>query len=343
MKKLIAALLTVFVFASIGGAVFAVNQVPEEDDNAAHTENSSYYKDIDEPDAELEEDIGFSEITDEPAANPEVTEELTELPMETEKPTASPEAAEEPAESPEVTEEPTELPMETEEPTESPEVTEEPTENSEERPSITEEPSVTASPENNKETDSDKISREERLENKEAKLKSIQEMREMKELVKAAKIESLTYLKELRNSFGEFTKEDKKEVLAEIAAVKKELKDYSIDTFVNGFAIDYEKYDNVLPVIENGRTLAPVRAVTEALGAEVLWDGDTQGITITKDSTVITMIIGDKTAYVNGEAAALDTAPEIRNDRTIVPMRFIAESFGLNVDWDEESMSIIIE
>lgn len=194
-----------------------------------------------------------------------------------------------------------------------------------------------------KDKENNEKNREERLKEKEEKLKTIKELREMKALVKASKIESLTYLRELRTQFKNIDKEDRKEVLEELAAIKSELQDYSIDTFVHGLAIDYEKYDNVLPVIENGRTLAPVRAVTEALGAEVLWNGETQSIIITKDEIIIELTIGSSVAMVNGEEITLDVAPEIRNERTLVPMRFIAESFDLNVEWDENSLSVIIE
>lgn len=185
--------------------------------------------------------------------------------------------------------------------------------------------------------------RDEQLENKEEKLKAIEELREMKALVKASKIESLTYLKELRQQFRNVDKDDRAEVLAELAEIKTELQDYSIDTFVNGLAIDFEKYDNVMPFIEDGVTLAPIRAVTEALGAEVIWDSETQEIVIKKDDININMTIGDNIAYVNGNEVLLDVAPQIRDDRTVVPMRFIAESFNLNVDWDGNSNTIIIE
>lgn len=185
--------------------------------------------------------------------------------------------------------------------------------------------------------------REEQLENKEEKLKAIEEIREMKALVKASKIESLTYLKELRQQFRNVDKDDRAEVLAELAEIKTELQDYSIDTFVNGLAIDFEKYDNVMPFIEDGVTLAPIRAVTEALGAEVIWNSETQEIVIIKDDIIINMTIGDNIAYVNGNEVLLDVAPQIRDDRTVVPMRFIAESFNLNVDWDGNSNTIIIE
>lgn len=185
--------------------------------------------------------------------------------------------------------------------------------------------------------------RDEQLENKEEKLKAIEELREMKALVKASKIESLTYLKELRQQFRNVDKDDRAEVLAKLAEIKTELQDYSIDTFVNGLAIDFEKYDNVMPFIEDGVTLAPIRAVTEALGAEVIWNSETQEIDIKKDDININMTIGDNIAYINDNEVLLDVAPQIRDDRTVVPMRFIAESFNLNVDWDGNSNTIIIE
>lgn len=185
--------------------------------------------------------------------------------------------------------------------------------------------------------------RDEQLENKEEKLKAIEELREMKALVKASKIESLTYLKELRQQFRNVDKDDRAEVLAELAEIKTELQDYSIDTFVNGLAIDFEKYDNVMPFIEDGVTLAPIRAVTEALGAEVIWNSETQEIVIKKDDININMTIGNNIAYINDNEVLLDVAPQIRDDRTVVPMRFIAESFNLNVDWDGNSNTIIIE
>lgn len=119
--------------------------------------------------------------------------------------------------------------------------------------------------------------------------------------------------------------------------------DDTISVIVNGRAVDFSKYDNVFPVIENGRTLVPVRALSEALKAEVLWQGDTQEITVIKDDVFIKMTIDDKTAYVNDIPTELDTAPEIRNGRTLIPLRFVAESLKLNVEWMDESKTIIIE
>ena len=116
-----------------------------------------------------------------------------------------------------------------------------------------------------------------------------------------------------------------------------------IKIFAYGTQIDFSKYDNVMPVIENGRTLVPVRAVSETLLCEVLWHDDTQEIDITKGDIFVKMTIGNTTAYVNGEQIQLDTAPDIRSGRTLVPLRFIAESLKLNVDWNGDSRTITIK
>ena len=116
-----------------------------------------------------------------------------------------------------------------------------------------------------------------------------------------------------------------------------------IKIYVNGNKIDFSKYDNVFPVIENGRTLVPVRAVSEALSAEILWNNDTQKIEVKKDSIIIAMTIGNLKAFINGNETSLDTPPVIQNGRTLVPLRFIAEGLNLNVNWNEENKTIKIE
>ena len=116
-----------------------------------------------------------------------------------------------------------------------------------------------------------------------------------------------------------------------------------IKVFVNGVGIDFSKYGNITPVINNDVTLVPVRAVSEAFLAEVLWYGDTQQIDIVKDNDFVKMTVRNNTAYVNGEEKPLNSAPYISGDRTLVPLRFIAESFNLNVTWDGDSRTITIE
>jgi LysM repeat protein len=89
--------------------------------------------------------------------------------------------------------------------------------------------------------------------------------------------------------------------------------------------------------IVNGRSMGPVRAITEALGATVQWDGTTQKVTITRGGAIIEMTIGSTTAIVNGFPRTLDVAPFLQESRTQAPVRFIAEHLGAVVSWDHDS------
>lgn len=99
---------------------------------------------------------------------------------------------------------------------------------------------------------------------------------------------------------------------------------------------------DVLPVIVEGRTLVPVRALFESLGASVEWNEATQTVTAKKDSTVISMQIGSTTAYVDGVSKTLDVPAQTINNRTMAPARFVAESLGGRVFWDESTDTVKI-
>lgn len=96
------------------------------------------------------------------------------------------------------------------------------------------------------------------------------------------------------------------------------------------------------PIIENGRTLVPLRAIFEALGADVIWDGDSRTAFSTKDNTSISITIGSNTLYKNNQPIILDVPAKILNGRTLVPVRAIAESFGCEVKWDGENNHVKI-
>ena len=85
------------------------------------------------------------------------------------------------------------------------------------------------------------------------------------------------------------------------------------------------------PYIANSRTYVPFRALGEAIGADVVWDNDARTVTYTLDDTTIVMTIGESTYTVNGEEKTMDVAPEITNDRTYVPVRFVGEALGFKV------------
>ncbi|MCU6792688.1 copper amine oxidase N-terminal domain-containing protein [Paenibacillus sp. WQ 127069] len=107
---------------------------------------------------------------------------------------------------------------------------------------------------------------------------------------------------------------------------------------VNGNTLALEQK----PIIINGTMLVPLRQMFETLGAEVQWDGNTSIITARKVQNVITLTIGSKTATRNSKQITLDVPPVITNGNTMVPLRFIAESLGSNVEWVEDTGTVRI-
>ncbi len=111
---------------------------------------------------------------------------------------------------------------------------------------------------------------------------------------------------------------------------------------VNGVEKEIDPGMGTTPVIINDRTLLPVRAVVEEIGGTVGWNGETQEVTLSHEQNTILLTIDSTTAYLNGAAQILDTAPTIINDRTMLPIRFIVESFGYTVDWDGDTQAVTI-
>ena len=88
--------------------------------------------------------------------------------------------------------------------------------------------------------------------------------------------------------------------------------------------------------VENGRTMMPVRGIAEAIGAEVDYDSDSRIVTVENEDTMIAMRIGDNEMEVNGQPVMLLTAPEIKEDRTMLPIRDVAEALDCEVEWQQE-------
>ena len=96
------------------------------------------------------------------------------------------------------------------------------------------------------------------------------------------------------------------------------------------------------PIIKDGRTLVPLRAIFEKLGATVDWNDSEKTINALKDDKTLLLTIGSKAAFVNGERKELDVAPEISGGRTLVPVRFIGESLECTVNWDDKTRTVNI-
>ena len=88
--------------------------------------------------------------------------------------------------------------------------------------------------------------------------------------------------------------------------------------------------------------MLPIRFVAEALGATVTWDEPTQTVTIVKGDLDIEIYIGQAFAKVNGTPVQLDSPAFIENDRTYLPLRFVAENLGATVTWDADTQKVTI-
>ncbi len=94
--------------------------------------------------------------------------------------------------------------------------------------------------------------------------------------------------------------------------------------------------------IENGTTLVPLRVISEAFGAAVAWDDKTNSVSITLGGCSILLIVGDKSCFVNGEEQLLAAAPVVRDGSTMVPLRFISETFGADVQYDGQTQQVLV-
>ncbi len=93
---------------------------------------------------------------------------------------------------------------------------------------------------------------------------------------------------------------------------------------------------------QNNRTLVPMRAPMEAMGATVDWNNDTRQAIFEKDGTTVVFTIGSKTYTVNGVKKTMDTQAVITGDRTCIPIRFAAEAIGATVGWDPNTYTVLI-
>lgn len=112
----------------------------------------------------------------------------------------------------------------------------------------------------------------------------------------------------------------------------------NIQVYIGGEKQSYEQP----PVNTNGNVLVPLRAIFESLGATVEWSSSTQTVTATREGRTVGLTIGSKTAYINGVAVTLSAEPQLVNGNTMVPVRFVSEAFGGEVEWNGEANSVVV-
>ena len=111
-----------------------------------------------------------------------------------------------------------------------------------------------------------------------------------------------------------------------------------ITVMLNGKKVDFD----VKPMLIDDRTMVPVRAIFEALGAAVEWDNDTETVISVLGGDNVTLQINNKTMFVNGAPKEIDVPAMLVNDRTLVPLRAISESYGCTVDWDDATQTVTV-
>lgn len=111
-----------------------------------------------------------------------------------------------------------------------------------------------------------------------------------------------------------------------------------INIVINNQIIEFDQ----APIIEDSRTLVPVRAIFEALGATVEWDNKNKTVTANNGVTRVSLKINSQYMNVNGRDKILDVPAKIINNRTLVPVRAISEALGCRVEWNSNPQAVII-
>jgi len=112
----------------------------------------------------------------------------------------------------------------------------------------------------------------------------------------------------------------------------------NITVFVDNSRVEFD----VQPKLIGGRTMVPLRAIFEALGATVTWDESTQTVTAYNEAYLVKSTIGKNEMLVNNEKVDIDIPPMIVDGRTLVPARFVAEAFNCDVKWDSSNFMVNI-
>ena len=124
-----------------------------------------------------------------------------------------------------------------------------------------------------------------------------------------------------------------------VFAVRHPVKDIPL----NGIIVnDHIVYSDVYPYIKNSRTYVPIRFIAEELGYDVKWDGANKKVIMKNGNTNVELTIGSNKMKVNSKVLTLDAPAEIKDERTFVPLRAIAESFGQKVDYSKDYKAVYI-
>lgn len=111
-----------------------------------------------------------------------------------------------------------------------------------------------------------------------------------------------------------------------------------IKVSINGHILTFD----AIPEVREGRTMVPMRTIFEALGMTVEWQASSQTVTAEKENLEIVLRLGSSSAWVNGELVTVDVPAYISEGRTLLPLRFVAETTGAQVSWDSSKRMVAI-
>ena len=129
-----------------------------------------------------------------------------------------------------------------------------------------------------------------------------------------------------------------------ISPIKKKAQTIELSIGKAKYRVDdsVSEFDSV-PFIKNDRTYIPIRFISEALGASVEWVPETRRVIIRSEEAIIEMQINNRKMKINNYEVINDAAPIIVNDRTMLPIRVIAENLNCKVDWNNDNLSVKIQ
>jgi hypothetical protein len=96
------------------------------------------------------------------------------------------------------------------------------------------------------------------------------------------------------------------------------------------------------PTMIKGRTMLPMRAIFEAFNAQILWNQQTKTVTAIRNDIKVVLKVGSKTATVNNQSVALDVPAQLLSGTTMVPVRFVSETLGAEVYWNQQTQTVNI-
>ncbi|MDR2166367.1 MAG: copper amine oxidase N-terminal domain-containing protein [Clostridiales bacterium] len=99
---------------------------------------------------------------------------------------------------------------------------------------------------------------------------------------------------------------------------------------------------NTAPIINNERTMVPIRAIIQSMGGTIAWDGADLRMDIYLRGNHLQMWLNRMDVNINGQARYMDVAPYVLNDRTLIPVRYVSEFLGLGIGWIQERQMVVI-